>query len=1196
MSTLAFTGYYKQHYVLPANTNLNVFSTGGVSMGVETASDVRIVNDGHLNGTSYGNAPYDGVQFTDGGNLINGNYRYTSALIEGRAGVLVGGGLGTISNFGVIRSSSALYSSPDGGVDLFDGGSVTNGANEARSPLISGEWGVFVENAAGTVVNFGTILGLRPGAYAAVKMTDGGAVTNGTNADVTALMRGGVGVDINGAGGVANFGTIVGSVQQGVVLYTGGNVTNGAVTDTVASISGVLQGVGLVFDGTVTNFGAIAGSGAANGDTGVELNSGGQLTNGASSDLSATISGYTGALLPEAGSVTNYGTINGVAASQYQHGVYLVNGGHVTNGTSQDKTALVEGGTGVGVANATGFVGNYGTILSQGSGNFAAAIELRAGGGVFNGTPGDVAALAQGSAGVRILGGYGVVDNLGTITASRLQGVALYDGGMVFNGTGGDTRASISGNQTGVKLYDSGTVTNFGAILSFGVYQGDAGVDMAAGGSLTNGTTRDLGATINGYSGVLLYGAGGTVTNYGSISGLGASLDDYGVALTAGGTVNNGAATDRTALIEGAQGVFISGAAGLIRNSGTILATAVTGFGAALTDGGFVANGSFSDPNALIQGYSGLFVQGGTAINLGVISSVGAYEHGVDLEAGAAITNGAAGQTGGLIEGYVGVYVFGTGSVTNFGTIKGATGGAVVFTSPDDVLNVEAGSTFVGAVDGGGGTLDLASGVGTLTGLLSAAGDVTVSGSMATTTFTGFATVEVGNGASFTTAGGTIAAGQALDVVGTLTDTGILTVAGTLTTSGTLAGTGTLALAGGTSNFDSGTNLTIAKVALSGASVADVADAWITYAGIWTQAAGKLSVAGGDKAAFTGAGDTFAGTVSGAGSVLWSGGSDTFSGLTLSATSQTVSGAAVTLSGVITVDDNIALTSANLVVAAGGATIAGTGEVILSSNATNSLSGASSADTLTVNGKLYGAGQLGAGQMGLTIGAGGFVDGYTTTALTINTGTNTIANAGIIYAIGSGGTVVDSAVDNTGRLWADGGTLTLDGAVTGAGIGEISTGTLFAASTFTQNVTFTSASTGTLELANSHAYTGDITGFSLTGANALDLGDIAYVSGTTKATYSGTTTSGTLTVTSGSEVAHITLEGNYTTSTFTLSSDGHGGTTVVDPTKTQAPAAPSPHAFVAAMAAIDGGGATTHTADAWRAAPTMLAAPGLATA
>jgi hypothetical protein len=55
-----------------------------------------------------------------------------------------------------------------------------------------------------------------------------------------------------------------------------------------------------------------------------------------------------------------------------------------------------------------------------------------------------------------------------------------------------------------------------------------------------------------------------------------------------------------------------------------------------------------------------------------------------------------------------------------------------------------------------------------------------------------------------------------------------------------------------------------------------------------------------------------------------------------------------------------------------------------------------------------------------------------------------------------------------------------------------------------------------------------------------------------------------LTVTDGTHTAHIHLAGNYSGSTFTTSSDGHGGTTVVDPTSHGA----ARQTFVAAMASF----------------------------
>ena len=95
-----------------------------------------------------------------------------------------------------------------------------------------------------------------------------------------------------------------------------------------------------------------------------------------------------------------------------------------------------------------------------------------------------------------------------------------------------------------------------------------------------------------------------------------------------------------------------------------------------------------------------------------------------------------------------------------------------------------------------------------------------------------------------------------------------------------------------------------------------------------------------------------------------------------------------------------------------------------------------------------------------------------------------------------------------------------------------------------QSVTF-AGTTGTLRLEDPQAFTGVISG--LTGADAIDLSSLAY-GANVEATYSGDATGGTLTVSDGTKTARIALSGNYLSSTWTVSSDGKGGTSVVDPT------------------------------------------------
>jgi autotransporter passenger strand-loop-strand repeat protein len=106
------------------------------------------------------------------------------------------------------------------------------------------------------------------------------------------------------------------------------------------------------------------------------------------------------------------------------------------------------------------------------------------------------------------------------------------------------------------------------------------------------------------------------------------------------------------------------------------------------------------------------------------------------------------------------------------------------------------------------------------------------------------------------------------------------------------------------------------------------------------------------------------------------------------------------------------------------------------------------------------------------------------------------------------------------------------------------------------SVTFTSNG-GILQLDDSQNIDGGLPMSPIVGFGSppgvteeIDLRDISFGPGTTE-TYSGSTsgstTSGTLTVTNGSQTANLTLLGQYSTVNFSLSSDGHGGTIITDP-------------------------------------------------
>ena len=104
--------------------------------------------------------------------------------------------------------------------------------------------------------------------------------------------------------------------------------------------------------------------------------------------------------------------------------------------------------------------------------------------------------------------------------------------------------------------------------------------------------------------------------------------------------------------------------------------------------------------------------------------------------------------------------------------------------------------------------------------------------------------------------------------------------------------------------------------------------------------------------------------------------------------------------------------------------------------------------------------------------------------------------------------------------------------------------TLELASAYSGTLSF-AAATGTLKIDHALSFSGKIGGQLAIG----DVIDLADVTAGAKAliSYSGNNSPGTLTVTDGTHTANIALLGNYSLANFVTSSDGHGGTSVVDP-------------------------------------------------
>jgi autotransporter passenger strand-loop-strand repeat protein len=150
-----------------------------------------------------------------------------------------------------------------------------------------------------------------------------------------------------------------------------------------------------------------------------------------------------------------------------------------------------------------------------------------------------------------------------------------------------------------------------------------------------------------------------------------------------------------------------------------------------------------------------------------------------------------------------------------------------------------------------------------------------------------------------------------------------------------------------------------------------------------------------------------------------------------------------------------------------------------------------------------------------------------------------VVSSGGTELIVSGGLASGSIVNSGGLVHVTSGGVA-SGAIISGGTLEVGSG----GSTGSHAVTF--AGGGSLRLDQSTAFVGLVAGFG--GTDKLDLAYIAFGSGTS-ATFAeaSSLTSGTLTVTNGASMAKILLLGQYATSDFHLSGDGHGGTVVADP-------------------------------------------------
>lgn len=255
--------------------------------------DPPIYVSGSFDNTGSVNAPgtYSAFSITSGGVLSNA----ASGVITSGDDAVRASGTVHVSNYGTITASGMTADA----VHLTAGGTIVNGSTADTSALLEGYAGVFAQNSAAHITNFGTILANPTLDGVGVNLDTAGTLINGAAGSTAALIEGGrFGVNDNASKAtITNFGTITGT-DLGIYLVGGGTVIDagkivGGGPDAIAFGVGSTGGNLLVLERGFSISGAVSSVASANNS--VEL-----LGTSSASAVTATYNNL---------SLTNFGTI-----------------------------------------------------------------------------------------------------------------------------------------------------------------------------------------------------------------------------------------------------------------------------------------------------------------------------------------------------------------------------------------------------------------------------------------------------------------------------------------------------------------------------------------------------------------------------------------------------------------------------------------------------------------------------------------------------------------------------------------------------------------------------------------------------------------------------------------------------------------------------------------------------------------------
>ncbi len=1098
--------------------------------------------------------------------ILDDSYNNQNQVVGGATTATLTNVDNTISGAGYIGSSTlTLVNQAAGVIDATGANALTlnTGANTiANAGLIetTGVGGLSIQSAVnnvGGVIQAGTggsiglsavVIGGTLKAAGTGYFTSNGATLDGTASALT--NQGQVVINLNQAlnlqGSIANSGTIaidaanVGyttylTISQNTTLSGKGlvildnsvnnenQVAGGAAAVTLTNVDNTISGAGLIGSPTLTLINQKAGVIDATGINALTLNTGANTianaglieTTGAGGLTIASATSNTGTLLAHTGTLTVAGSLTNLSGTALAGGTYQADAGATlelpqnTSIVTDRATIILNGPNSVIEAfNTTTSAevtinSTLSTIASNG------ALEILGGRSWSS-------KLAIGNAGLLQLGGgkfatkslsnTGTTTGYGTITAPLTNsGVLAAQANKTLSLQGGGLTNLATGTLTGgTYIVGAGATLQLQDNVSVSTLA--ATVDLAGTGATLQSLNTDGGTQFTLESSLTTIAAAGVLQILGT--------RDYTTAkaISNSGVIQLGGGTFTSASLANAAGSSLAG-------FGTV-ASSVNEAGAVTAAGGALSFTATGDTFATALAGAEIDFAGGTDMLQSTATLTAAQ---VGVSGGATVTLASA-QT------YAGTLVLGSGTIALGGNSLTLTG---------------AGSTLAGAVSGGG-SLVLSGGSDTFE---------TGAGLDAATTLsiTNNAAVAVGGAVSF--AGPVlVAAGTSL----TINKGAVLSVTGATSFGGALGGVGTLSLGGG------------ATLTLTG-SLAD--------GGALVQAAGTTIAVGANTLTLSGAGSALAGSVTGAGSLVFAGGTQALNaGASLSVANWSLTGGTASV--------NLSLNYAGAFNESAGAVLAvATGDKLTLSKASTLAGTVDGAGTLVVANATIG---------GLTVGGAAIlsVTGMATQSGAVTIGDATSAAATLSIAKGAaytisgavgiarghatksslkvagtltrsgatGVSVVGLATSDTGLIEVAAGTLDFASTLGGTGSLKIDSGAVLEAdSTAAASLSTTFNGTGaTLALKNPAKFASTISGFAP--------GDTIDLLGK-KATAASVNASDQLVIVNGATtVATLQLAGTYTGDTFSVTSDGAGGSNVTVSTGAMA----SPHAFVAAMAAVGG--------------------------